>query len=156
MRLLSFLLLLATASIAAAAAPVTAKELSLMFRSGSSALVIGQELQRRGFAGAIDPASEKMLTEAGAPAGLLEAIKRSSFAASVADAAREPDRTFDTLQKAHLPLPSAPAVSQASPATPSGDIVAGKRPYTTEQQWVIEQITRDIAEIIFFTKDGEV
>jgi nucleoredoxin len=83
-RLLSLLLCLTaicSSSVAAAKLPpLVAKDVSLMLRSGYSVAAVEQELATRHFIGAIDPATEKTLVQAGAPAAFLASLKSGAYA----------------------------------------------------------------------------
>jgi nucleoredoxin len=72
----------------AAQLPLTAKEVSLMLRSGYSSATIIQELSKRHFAGAIDADLESTLLKLGASQSLIEALKRGDYAVSEKEAAQ--------------------------------------------------------------------
>jgi hypothetical protein len=62
--------------------PLTAKEISLMLRSGYSSEVILNDLATRHFAGQLDTKSESELAKANASPALLAALRTGNFAAS--------------------------------------------------------------------------
>ncbi len=64
----------------AALAPMTAKEIGLMLRSGYSLAAVEQDLAARHFIEAIDPAAEKALTTAGATPDLIAKLKSGAYA----------------------------------------------------------------------------
>jgi nucleoredoxin len=66
--------------------PLTAKDVGLMLRSGYSSPTVQQELSVRRFAGSCDPATEKILRDAGATPALIDAIKSGAYQSSPADA----------------------------------------------------------------------
>ena len=72
----------------AAELPLTAKEISLMLRSGYSSASVTRELGKRRFAGVIDADLESSLLKVGASPALIEALKRGDFAVSEKEAAR--------------------------------------------------------------------
>jgi nucleoredoxin len=87
-RLLVILCLIGTTrAIYPAAMPLTTHEISLMLRSGYSSDSIIHELSVRHFADAFDDAAEKQLTQAGASAALVNALRKGSFQASPAEIA---------------------------------------------------------------------
>jgi len=71
--------------------PLTAREISLMLRSGYSNDAVLHELSARHFVDTFTPAVEKQLTQSGANASLLEALRSGSYQSSPAEtaAARE-------------------------------------------------------------------
>jgi nucleoredoxin len=68
--------------------PLTAKDVALMLRSGYSVSTVTQELSRRHFVDNIDEAKEKLLTQVGATADLVSALKAGTYAVPVEDIAR--------------------------------------------------------------------
>lgn len=59
--------------------PITAKEISLMLRSGYSSDAVLREVSVRKFADTFDSAVEKQLTQAGANAALIEALQSGAY-----------------------------------------------------------------------------
>ena len=80
-----FVLFCAAGSLFGGLAPLNTKDVSLMLRSGYSADAVQRELAARHFLGAIDPAAEKALVQAGAPQVLIDALKNGTFAVPAAD-----------------------------------------------------------------------
>src|SRR4029077_12093266 len=80
--LTSSALLVSAALALSAGLPLTAKEVSLMLRSGYSSETIMRELAARHFGDAVDSAVEKQLEKAGASPALLNALRNGSFRAS--------------------------------------------------------------------------
>ena len=92
-RLLAVLFFLAWVQCSSAAVlPLTAKELSLMLRSGYSSDVVLRELATRKFADTFDPAVEKDLTKAGASPSLIEALRGGAYQLSAAEIAAFKDK----------------------------------------------------------------
>lgn len=60
--------------------PLTAKEISLMLRSGYSSDAVEREVAVRHFLGTLDAAAEKNLVETGASPRLIAGLKAGSFA----------------------------------------------------------------------------
>ncbi|MGZ5503441.1 MAG: thioredoxin-like domain-containing protein [Chthoniobacterales bacterium] len=76
------------ASICAAAlAPLTVKDVSLMLRSGYSSDEVTRELSTRRFLGSLDSATEKALLEFGAKAELIAALRNGAYTLSAEQAA---------------------------------------------------------------------
>ena len=135
---ISFLLLLASAAslLSANLPPLALKDVSLMLRSGYSSAAVEQEVTARHFLGAIDPAAEKALLQAGAAADFVASLKSGASAPSAADLAAsreaataktqrratqaEEARKFDTLYQARLAQDRVPA----APSAPTGNIIA--------------------------------
>ncbi len=67
--------------------PLTAKDVSLMLRSGYSSEAIIREISQRHFVGPLDSAGEKQLLQAGANPSLLEALRDNAYQASSAELA---------------------------------------------------------------------
>jgi nucleoredoxin len=82
-RSLLIILLLAQTifSAMAANAPLTAKEIGLMLRSGYSSEAVLRELPTRHFAGNLDSAAEQQLVRAGANQSLITALQNGVYAA---------------------------------------------------------------------------
>ena len=132
-----------------------------MLRSGYSSDAVQKELGQRGFSGGLDAATEKQLNDAGATQVLLETLKKGPYSPSlgatpqpdaVAAAAQRrtamaaEDRRFNSLAQAQPMAVSLPA--QASTAQP---VPAPVRTIRTEQQWLVGEIVRDVAEIIYYS-----
>ena len=86
--LLTAVLLVAAAMGATATVlPLTARELSLMIRSGYSTDAVLHELSVRHFAGDFDAATEKQFVAAGAGDQLIEALRSGTYQASASETA---------------------------------------------------------------------
>ncbi len=82
MKITTFLLLTAgSASLAFGGKlpPLGVKDVSLMLRSGYSAAAVQQEIASRHFIDPIDATAEKSLSQAGAPAALVAALKSGVY-----------------------------------------------------------------------------
>jgi nucleoredoxin len=127
--------------------PLTAKDISLMLRSGYSNEAVGRDLAARHFAGACDAATEKMLLQSGASKALIDALKSGKCAVPPEEIARvkeelaaretrraamaEESRKFNTLYQSKLAHERSLAI--AEPASPNtiyslvkGDLVCWK------------------------------
>ena len=99
-------------------APMTAKDVSLMLRSGYSSDAVEREVTARHFMGTLDAAAEKNLVQAGASPGLIGGLKSGAFAVPASEVAAvqadlaakanrraaqlEESRKLDTLYQARL------------------------------------------------------
>jgi thiol-disulfide isomerase/thioredoxin len=81
-----FLLVAATLGLAAGL-PLTAREISLMLRSGYSSEAVLRELSARHFSDGFDGQTEKELKQAGASAALLEKLRSGAYQPSAAQIA---------------------------------------------------------------------
>ena len=150
MRLLILLCVLAILGCSAASAklpPLAAKDVSLMLRSGYSMAAVEQEVATRRFIGGIDPATEKTLVQAGAPAAFVSSLKSGAYAVPAGELAAaeqslaanerrralqaEESKKLNTLYQAQLATARAAAPSPV--AAPSnivsvlkGDLVTSK------------------------------
>ncbi|MDP9253970.1 MAG: thioredoxin domain-containing protein [Verrucomicrobiota bacterium] len=127
--------------------PMTAKEISLMLRSGYSSEAVGRDLAARHFGGSCDAATEKMLLETGASKALIDALKSGKFAVPPEEITRvkeelvarekrraamaEESRKFNTLYQSNLARERSLAAAQ--PTSPNniyplvkGDLVCWK------------------------------
>ncbi len=111
--------------------PLTAKEVSLMLRSGYSSEALMRELSVRHFADTCDEATKKSLTESGASPALVQALSAGAYAVPAEETARaqealaaenrrraaavEDAKKFNTLYQYQLAQKSA-----AAPAPQSG------------------------------------
>jgi nucleoredoxin len=71
---------IAFVTLAANQPPMTAKDVSLMLRSGYSSDAVQRELTVRHFVGTLDAAGEKNLVQAGASPALISGLKAGAFA----------------------------------------------------------------------------
>jgi nucleoredoxin len=152
--LLGCLVLFALASFAFAGnlPPLTAKDMSLMLRSGYSSEAVAHEATARHFMGTLDAAAEKNLAQAGASPALIAGIKSGAFAVPASEVASiqtelaakekrraaqmEESRKLNTLYQARLAqTPKAPLSAQANSiaALVKGELVTSRngslRPY---------------------------
>jgi nucleoredoxin len=127
--------------------PLTVKEMSLMLRSGYSSDALIQELAARHFADKLDADKEKTLTQAGASAELIAALKSGTYSLSpeqmasaqqqIADktkrraAEAEASRQFDSLYQSQIARqradgPTRPPVTNANAVRElvKGDLVS--------------------------------
>lgn len=81
-----FLIGLTITALSGRALPLTAKEITLMLRSGYSSEAVERELSARRFAESYDATTEKALREAGAGPALLDALRRGTYKSSAEDA----------------------------------------------------------------------
>ena len=102
----------------AGSVPLTARDVTLMLRAGYSSGAVMKELAARCFADTLDPTKETTLTQAGATAELISALKKGTYAvppeqANAAKeklaaedrrraAAAEEARKFDTLYRSQI------------------------------------------------------
>ena len=75
-------LFLTTLLAGATPLPLTAKDISLMLRSGYTSNAVLQDLAIRHFADSIDSSTESMLVQAGASPELIEALKSGAYSVS--------------------------------------------------------------------------
>jgi nucleoredoxin len=80
--------LLSILTVRAAQLPLTAKEIGLMLRMGYSSSVITQELSTRHFADTLNATKEIQLTQAGATADLITALKSGAYSVAPEEVAR--------------------------------------------------------------------
>ena len=132
--------------------PLTAKEVSLMLRSGYSNEAVVREITVRHFMGTLDAAAEKNLTQAGASPALVAGIKSGTFAVPASEVAAvqaelaakeqrkaaqlEESRRLNTLYQARLaqmPKAQASAPGSGIAALVKGELVTSRngllRPY---------------------------
>jgi hypothetical protein len=101
LRLLIVLgLLLNAVGLIAGVMPLTAKELSLMLRSGYSSEAVIRELAKRKFADTFDSTLEKELAKAGASPALIDALRSGSYQLSAAELAAAKDQMAAQAQAA--------------------------------------------------------
>jgi nucleoredoxin len=79
-------------AVSVSARPMTWKEIGLMLRSGYSSDTVTREAATRHVIEPLDPASEKMLVQAGAEPALIAAFKTGSFGISPEEAAKAKDQ----------------------------------------------------------------
>jgi nucleoredoxin len=139
---LSLLCLLLAGSLAANSRagnlpPLTIKDVSLMLRSGYSATSVQQEVAARHFIGAVDPAAEASLIQAGASPEFAAALRTGTYAVPAGEAAavqqdlaakaqrralqQEEARKYSTLYQAQV----AAARAAATPLPATGTDVIG-------------------------------
>ena len=124
--------------------PMTAKDVSLMLRSGYSSDAVVGELATRHFMGTLDPAAEKSLAQAGASPALLTGLKSGAFAVPASEVAAvqaelaakekrravelEESRKLNTLYQARLAqMPKPPTASTgALAALVKGELVTSR------------------------------
>ncbi len=85
--LIAFLSLASACGALCSTMPLTAKEVSLMLRSGYSSEAALQELSVRHFGDTFDPAIEKQLVQAGASQSLIDALRSARYQASPSEIA---------------------------------------------------------------------
>jgi Thioredoxin-like len=125
-RLLVILLLLASAHLAFCyTMPLSAKDVSLMLRSGYSNEAVLRELSVRHFVGALDPATEKQLTQVGASESLIDALRSERYQASPSEIAAAQEKFMAEKQSA------TPAIQQ--PRDPKTKSLGDERPKTQAQ-----------------------
>lgn len=101
--LLITLLLVAGAGRAiSGAVPLTAKEISLMLRSGYSSEAVMHELSARHFAGRFDSELEKQLVQAGANQSLIDALRNGAYRMSDSEIAAIEAKLAAQAEKAAL------------------------------------------------------
>lgn len=76
----TLLIALAALGLAGNLPPMTAKDISLMLRSGYSSEAVEREVAARHFTGTLDATAEKNLAQAGASPALVNALKSGAFA----------------------------------------------------------------------------
>src|ERR1051326_3755723 len=117
----------------AGSVPLTARDVTLMLRAGYSSGAVMKELAARRFADTLDPTKETTLTQAGATAELISALKKGTYAVppeqanaakekhAAADkrraAAAEEARKFDTLYRSQIAQQRAGAALVPPPTT---------------------------------------
>lgn len=120
--------------------PMTAKEVSLMLRSGFSGGAVEKELSTRHFIGPVDATAEKNLVEAGATPALIQGLKSGAFAVPASEVAAlksdlaakeqrravqaEESRKLNTLYQAQLAQARAKATAAAPDVANPGSIAA--------------------------------
>jgi len=144
-RFLAFAVVLRIASSALAGnlQPLSAKDVSLMLRSGYSSDAVERELATHHFLGTLDATSEKNLTQAGASPALINALKAGAFAVPATEVAavqaemaakakrkaaqQEEARKFDTLYQARLAQTrTAPQPNSAGSPGPLASLLKGE------------------------------
>jgi thiol-disulfide isomerase/thioredoxin len=142
--LLATTTLLACAAFAVNAnpAPLSAKDVSLMLRSGFTPDAVEREVANRHFLGTLDAAAEKNLAAAGASPALITKLKSGAFAVPASEAVgiqadlkakeqrraaqQEEARKFDTLYQAQLAQKrNGPPASAAAPGSGIAALVKG-------------------------------
>jgi len=137
---------------AANPSPMTAKEVSLMLRSGFSGGAVEKELTARHFIGPVDAAAEKSLVEAGATPALIQGLKSGAFAVPASEVAAlktdlaakeqrraaqaEESRKLNTLYQAQLAQARAKA-SAPGVANPGSIAAAVKGALVTSRNGVL-------------------
>jgi Thioredoxin-like len=108
--------LIAVGGLVAAALPLSAKEVSLMLRSGYSSEAVLRELETRKFADTFDSGLEKELVKAGANQLLIQALQSGKYQLSGTEIA-----TFKTRQSSEAVIRKAneisPTANQSAPAS---------------------------------------
>ena len=128
-------------ALQARSAPLTAKEVSLMLRSGYSSATVMRELAARRFIGTCDEATKKSLMQSGATPALMNALATGAYAVSADEAPRaqeqlaaeerrraaaaEESRKLDTLYRNQLAEARAMASSPASSANAIYPLIKG-------------------------------
>lgn len=112
-RIVLFLLAAATLGWAADL-PLTAREISLMLRSGYSSDAVLRELSTRHFSDAFDGETEKQLKQAGASAELLDKLRTGAYHASASQIAALEQKRTSQQQRSLVP---------ATDSKPAGDII---------------------------------
>jgi hypothetical protein len=85
--LVPFILIAISSSLLSAAIPLTAKDVSLMLRTGYSSDAVLQEIATRHFGDTFDSAVEKQLVQAGASQALIQALRSGVYQSSPAEIA---------------------------------------------------------------------
>lgn len=134
---------LASFGFAGNLSPLTAKDVSLMLRSGYSSAAVEQELAARHFIGSLDAAAEKNLAQAGASPTLISGLKSGAFAVPPAEVAAvqaelaakeqrraaqlEESRKLNTLYQARLAQTrNSPPANAAAPGNSIASLVKGE------------------------------
>ena len=131
--LIGLALVLNVPSLVAGVVPLTAKEISLMLRSGYSSQVVLQELANRKFADTFDSSLEKEFVKAGANQSLIDALRSGSYQLSPTEIASAKDRA--TLQTHNEATASGPSTHDGqapignAPANPAAAIQQGGTMY---------------------------
>ena len=130
MRLLVVLCFFTFSILAAQAgsAPLTAREVGLMLRSGYSSDAVLRELATRHFADVFDATVEEQLKRAGASDSLLNAMRTGSYAAAASEvsaardklAAQEKQKSLFAEQVSRSQSPPRSAPAQSGPAARPG------------------------------------
>lgn len=82
----TIVLALVSFAVAGKLPPLTIKDISLMLRSGYSSEAVEREIAARHVIGALDPAGEKNLTQAGAAPALIAGLKAGAFKVPASEA----------------------------------------------------------------------
>ena len=136
------LIVLASSTFAGNLPPMTAKDVSLMLRSGYSNDAVVREVTTRHFMGTLDAAAEKNLVQAGATPALIVGIKSGTFAVPASEVAtvqaelaakeqrrvaqREESRKLDTLYQARLEQMAKPPASTGAQSNNIAGLVKGE------------------------------
>ena len=119
----SVILMVSAGLCRASTQPLTAREVSLMLRSGYSSEAVAHELSVRHFADALDPDIEKQLTQAGANPALLEILRSGTYQLSPSEiAALEQKQAVQEKRAGDVPgvvRDAAPIKKQGGPPPPS-------------------------------------
>ena len=132
---------LASFALAGNLPPLTAKDVSLMLRSGYSSDAVVREITARHFMGTLDPAAEKNLVQAGASPALISGLKSGAFAVPATEVAAvqaelaakekrrvaqlEESRKLNSLYQARLAQTPKPPASTGTQANSIAALVKG-------------------------------
>jgi thiol-disulfide isomerase/thioredoxin len=136
------LIALASFGFAGNLPPLTAKDVSLMLRSGYSNDAVVREVTVRHFIGTLDAAAEKNLAQAGASPALIAGLKSGAFAVPASEVAAvqaelaakeqrraaqlEESRKLNTLYQARLAQTPKPPLNNAAPGNGIAALVKGE------------------------------
>jgi hypothetical protein len=118
--LINFFLVASVCHAFSGLVPLTAKDVSLMMRSGYSSADVLRELSARHFADTVDSATEKQLVQAGANQSLIDALRTGAYQASPAEIAAAKQKLVTQEEQASLAaedssVSEAPALNKSLP-----------------------------------------
>jgi thiol-disulfide isomerase/thioredoxin len=147
-RLLFLLALLLP--LVAGAAPITVKEIDFLLRQRTPEPDIANQIKARRLPEPLDAASEKLLRDHGASAGLIALLKQESTVLSASEAQSYLNRKAP-LQSAPLPTPkTGPATSPVMPIAPGAPVAPAPTPAPAPRQAMpggMEQLTGKLVHL---------
>jgi predicted ABC-class ATPase len=115
-----------------AVAPLTAKEISLMLRSGYSNEAVLRELSARRFGDALDSTMEKQLVEAGANARLIEALRSGAYQLSASELAVAKTKVAAKEERGAEAMEQSKQAERAKAVTPARSDAASATAYRAD------------------------
>jgi hypothetical protein len=146
--LIVLVLLASAAGTLGGVMPLTAKEVGLMLRAGYSSEAVLRDLSTRRFADAFNSTIEKQLTEAGANAALLEALRSGTYQLTPAEFAKAEQKL--STRQAEVTETSRPS------ATASQEQPAARRPSAPDQKLPDDAVYRLLRGDLVYYHHGSI